>query len=82
VYEFLAPVNPPAAARVVRRIATSVNRLAESPRIGQRLAGFSECEVRRILVGRYELRYEIRKADLFVLRLFHAREDRPSGRSK
>lgn len=33
-------------------------------------------EVRRILVGEYELRYEIRDSIVYVLRLWHTREDR------
>jgi plasmid stabilization system protein ParE len=76
VYEFLAPVNPPAAVRAARHIVAGARRLMEAPRIGQLLPGFGEREVRRITIGRYELRYEIRGTDLFVLRLFHMREDR------
>jgi len=32
--------------------------------------------VRRILVAQYEVRYEIRDAVIYVLRLWHTREDR------
>ncbi|MGZ8160407.1 MAG: type II toxin-antitoxin system RelE/ParE family toxin [Methylobacter sp.] len=33
-------------------------------------------EVRRILVGRYEMRYEIQDSTAYILRLWHTREDR------
>lgn len=33
-------------------------------------------EVRRIIVGNYELRYEIADATIFILRLWHCRENR------
>ncbi|HEX9570679.1 MAG TPA: type II toxin-antitoxin system RelE/ParE family toxin [Burkholderiales bacterium] len=33
-------------------------------------------EVRRILIGDYEIRYELAGRDVFVLRIFHTREDR------
>jgi len=76
LYEFLAPVNSSAAARTVRSLTTAPTRLLEQPRIGERLDEFRPREVRRILVGRYEMRYEIRESTLYVLRLWHTREDR------
>ncbi|EJZ18902.1 hypothetical protein RCCGEPOP_23112 [Rhizobium sp. Pop5] len=39
-----------------------------------RLEEFDPREVRRILAGRYELRYEIQQSTIYVLRLW--REDR------
>jgi hypothetical protein len=30
-----------------------------------------------VLVGDYEVRYEIRESRIYVLRLWHTREDRP-----
>ena len=33
--------------------------------------------VRRVLVQQYEVRYEIIGSDIYVLRVFHTREDRP-----
>jgi plasmid stabilization system protein ParE len=51
-------------------------RIPAYPRLGNRLAGFEPREVRRILVGDYEIRYEVADTDIFILRIFHAREDR------
>jgi len=45
-------------------------------RIGERLEGYDTREVRRILVGQYEMRYEINNSIIYILRIWHAREDR------
>jgi plasmid stabilization system protein ParE len=76
LHEFLAHVNGPAAARVVQSLAAAPDRLRDQPRIGERLEEFDPREVRRILVGRYELRYEVLEPAVVVLRLWHTREDR------
>jgi plasmid stabilization system protein ParE len=76
LYEFLVPVNQPAAARAVQALTAAPLRLLEYPRLGERLEEFSPREVRRILVGRYELRYEIETSTIYILRLWHTREDR------
>ncbi|WHO75419.1 type II toxin-antitoxin system RelE/ParE family toxin [Rhizobium sp. BT03] len=76
LYAFLAPVNRQAAARTVQALTAAPLRLLEQPRLGERLEEFDPREVRRILVGHYELRYEIRQSAIYVLRLWHTREDR------
>ena len=76
LYAFLAPVNGQAAARTVQSLTAAPARLLEYPRIGERLEEFDPREVRRILAGNYEIRYEIRESTLHVLRLWHTREDR------
>lgn len=76
LYEFLAPVNRQAAARTVQSLTAAPARLLEHPRIGEKLEEFDAREVRRILVGHYEMRYEIQESTLYVLRLWHTREDR------
>jgi plasmid stabilization system protein ParE len=76
LYEFLAPVNKQAAARTVQSIAAAPARLLEHPRIGEQLEEFEPREVRRILIGHYEMRYEIQGSVIYVLRLWHTREER------
>ena len=76
LYKFLSTVNSAAAARAVRGlVAAPALRLAH-PRIGERLEEFAPREVRRLLVGRYEMRYEIQGETIFILRIWHGREDR------
>ncbi|MDP1527530.1 MAG: type II toxin-antitoxin system RelE/ParE family toxin [Rhodocyclaceae bacterium] len=74
--DFLAPVNPAAAARVVQALTTAPAGLRANPRIGERLEEFDPREVRRILIGNYEMRYEIRGGIIYILRIWHTREER------
>lgn len=76
LHEFLEPVNPRAATLAVRQLVAGAKRIARRPRLGQRLLEFAPREVRRILIGDYEIRYELTARELFVLRIFHTREDR------
>ncbi|WP_413791744.1 MULTISPECIES: type II toxin-antitoxin system RelE/ParE family toxin [unclassified Pseudomonas] len=76
LYEFLAAVNQPAAARTVQQLTAAPTSLLANPRIGERLEEFEPRDVRRIQVGRYEMRYEIAGSTLYLLRLWHTREDR------
>jgi plasmid stabilization system protein ParE len=76
LYQFLAPVNREAAARAVQSLRAAPARLSQNPRLGPRLGEFAPREVRRLFVGDYELRYEIKDNALLVLNLWHTREDR------
>lgn len=76
LYEFLATVNKPAAARAVQALTAACLSLVANPRIGERLEEFEPRDIRRILVGRYEVRYEIAATTIYVLRLWHTREER------
>lgn len=78
LHAFLRPVAPDAAARVVAQLARAPDRLVEFPRLGERLDAYQPREVRRIIVGDHELRYEIASATIIVLRLWHCRERRAS----
>jgi plasmid stabilization system protein ParE len=76
LHAFLAPVNRKAAARIVHALVTAPERLRNHPRLGQTLPGYAPRELRRLLVGDYELRYEICQDTIIVLTLWHTREDR------
>lgn len=76
LYDFLATVNPSAAARVAQSLAAAPSGLRVNPRIGERLEEFDPREVRRIVVGSYEIRYEIQGAIIYILCIWHTREDR------
>lgn len=76
LYEFLALTNKPAAARAVQALTQAPSILLTNPRIGEQLFQFEPREVRRILAGMYEVRYEIQGSTIYVLRLWHTRESR------
>ncbi len=76
LHEHLSPVAPVAAARGVHRRARAPDRLLDYPRIGEKRESYEPREVRRIIVGNYEMRYEIAAGTIFILRLWHCRENR------
>ncbi len=76
LYEFLAPVDKAAAARTVQQLTAAPTRLLTTPRPGEKLDAFLPREVRRILIGQYEMRYEIRIETIWMLRVWHTRERR------
>jgi plasmid stabilization system protein ParE len=76
LHDFLSPVNPHAAAKLIRSLVAAPVRLLEYPRIGQQLEEFRPRDVRRFLVDHYEIRYEIQDSTIVVLRLWHTRENR------
>ena len=69
-------MNRAAAARTIQSLTAAPASLLANPRIGERLEEFEVREARRMLVGHYEMRYEIQGSILYVLRLWHTREDR------
>ncbi|MDR1229232.1 MAG: type II toxin-antitoxin system RelE/ParE family toxin [Azoarcus sp.] len=76
LYEFLAPINRTAAARAVQTLTKAPAILRTNPRIGRQLPQFEPREIRRILADHYEIRYEIQNETIYVLRLWHTKENR------
>lgn len=76
LYEFLQPVNQLSAAKVVQSLTRAPDKLLDHPRLGIQLDEFDTREVRQLLVGNYEMRYEIVTGDIFILRIWHVREER------
>ena len=76
LYEFLAPINKSAAVRTIQVMTLTTTGLIANPRIGERLEEFEPREIRRVLAGQYEIRYEIQGSVIYILRLWHTREDR------
>ena len=72
LHEHLGPVAPEAAAWVVQQFACALERLLDHLRIGETLEAYELCEVHRIIVGSYEIAAGI----IFILRLWHCRENR------
>jgi len=74
--DFVAAYDPVRADDIERELTEAPKRLLEFRRRGPRLSEFDPREVREFRVASYLLRYELVGADIFVLRFFHAREDR------
>jgi plasmid stabilization system protein ParE len=76
LYAFLKPLNEAAAAHALLSLTKAPATLLDFPRIGERLEGYESSEIRRLLVGKYEIRCEIRGTVISILRLWHIRESR------
>jgi plasmid stabilization system protein ParE len=76
LHDFLVDRSPRAADNIRRTLARAPERLVDFPRMGMRLEQFEDREVRRIIVGDYEIRYEIVEETVWVLQLWHGKEDR------
>jgi plasmid stabilization system protein ParE len=76
LHAFLASVNSTVAAKVVKQLVAGAQQLLAYPQIGVPLDEFAPRDVRRVIVGDYEVRYEVVDSMIYILRLWHAREDR------
>ncbi|MBB5686167.1 type II toxin-antitoxin system RelE/ParE family toxin [Sphingobium boeckii] len=76
LHNFLAAVAPDAAARIVNQLGHAPDRLEAFPRLGEKLDNYEPHEVRRIIVGHYEMRHEIAEGEILILRIWHSRENR------
>ena len=76
LHAFLNPLNPRAAAQIVQQLVAAAEQLLTYPQLGERLAALAPRNVRRLIVGDYELRYELEDTTITVLRIWHGREDR------
>jgi plasmid stabilization system protein ParE len=77
LYAFLALKSPPQAAKKAAvAISSAPEVLLQQPRLGPRIEASVKEEVRRLIVGQYEIWYAIRDQEVRVMRVFHVREDR------
>lgn len=76
LYDFLAPLDTTQAVRAVQALDEAVRRLRAHPRLGRPLVEFGPRQVRRLIVGSYEIRYEVQDEAVSILRIWHVREDR------
>jgi plasmid stabilization system protein ParE len=74
--DFIAAYHLNLAGEVEQELEQAPKKLLDFPRRGSRLSQYDPREVREFRVGKYLLRYELAGTDIFVLRFFHAREDR------
>ncbi len=76
LHDFLAAYDRQVALRVVSSLRQALRQVLPHPRLGSRLAGYGPREVRRLIVGNYEICYEVSGEAIHVLRFFHSRENR------
>jgi addiction module RelE/StbE family toxin len=72
--DFIAEKNPGAARRISRRLLTAINRLTDQPEMGidvKELPGTQD-----LIAGDYIVRYVVLEEEIYVLRIWHGKEDR------
>jgi plasmid stabilization system protein ParE len=73
--EFIAQHSANAAQRISERLRGAILELVHHPQIGRPVPDLPG-EIRELIFGKYVVRYEVRTDRLFVLRIWHAKEDR------
>ena len=76
LHDFLAPVNKSAAKKAVKQLVDEAKLLQSHPLLGVELNAYAPRNVRRLVIGDYEVRYEVTETVLYILRLWHTKEDR------
>lgn len=74
IHRYIAQDDPSAASRMAVAIVAAADRLCANPRLGRigAISGTFELVVRP-----YVLVYEIHRAEIVVLRIWHGRQRRP-----
>ena len=73
--EFIEAKNPDAAKRIASELLAGIGKLKIFPRIGLPVKRAPDPEViRDLFIGRYTVRYYVSGQDIFVLRVWHAKE--------
>ncbi len=76
IHEFLMRHNPRKAQRAIQHIVREAKNLRIHPFMGSGLDTYMPRTVRQLHIGDYELRYEVTHTALFILRIWHTKEDR------
>ena len=76
LHDFLAPVNKSATKKAVKQLVDEAKLLQSHPLLGVELNAYAPRNVRRLVIDDYEVRYEVTETVLYILRLWHTKEDR------
>ena len=76
--EFIAEKNPAAAQRISRELLNKLEHLKQFPLLGTEVRQAMDTKaIRDLVVDRYVVRYLVAEKKMFILRVWHHREDRP-----
>ena len=76
VFAELSAQDTDKALKVVKSLVEAPQQHKQQMRMGERSDHFGTKDVRRMLVGEYEMRYELRDKTPFILRVWHTKEAR------
>lgn len=74
--KFIANKSLSATNRIVSELKQEVNKLCEFPSIGIKIVSMvNSSEIRDLFIGHYTVRYLVVNDDIFILRLWHDKEN-------
>lgn len=76
LHDFLHPVSPRAAGQTVKILIAAVDKLSAYPEAAPLSDDYDGRNVRSVIVGDYNLHYEVTPDVIFIVRIWHTREDR------
>ncbi|MFY9821451.1 MAG: type II toxin-antitoxin system RelE/ParE family toxin [Thermoanaerobaculia bacterium] len=77
--EFIAEKNPAAAQRISKELLDRIEYLKQFPLLGTQVKQAPDPKaIRDFFADRYVVRYLVTEKTIFILRIWHHREDRPS----
>ncbi|MGY6027171.1 type II toxin-antitoxin system RelE/ParE family toxin [Phytobacter sp. AG2a] len=76
IYRFACQYNRLHANAVLDRLIEGVQKLAMHPALGVMQIRYEPREVRKILFDDYEVHYELKDGDIYIVDLWHTKEDR------
>lgn len=72
--DFIAKKNPHAAERISLRLRQSIQTLVDQPEVGVNVAELTG--VQDLISGHYIIRYTVLNDTIYILRIWHSKEDR------
>ena len=73
--EFIAVKNPKAAKRIAMELLTGIKKLKQFPLLGQEVKISESNQIRDLLIEDYIIRYLVSKEIIFILRVWHQKEN-------
>lgn len=75
--EFIASKNPDAAQKIAKSIRKGISQLKTFPYLGVRVERAPDPEmIRDLVIGNYIARYLVHQKHVYILRVWHHKEDR------
>ena len=73
--EFIAIKNPNAASRIANALQTGIKKLKTFPNLGTDVREDESKMIRDLVLGDYIVRYLLLKESIYILRIWHQKED-------
>lgn len=76
IYRFACQYSRQHADTALDELISGIERLIEHPQMGSLQPRYEPREVRKMLFGDYEVHYEVQDLALYIVDIWHTREDR------